>query len=65
MSENTVILHISDLHFSSQPEKQREKQYIIENLIETLSKLDYQWKPQIVCIHSIHLERKRRLPFRI
>lgn len=50
MSENTVILHISDLHFSSQPEKQREKQYIIEDLIETLSKLDEQWKPQIVCI---------------
>lgn len=50
MSTNQVILHLSDLHFSSEPSRQEEKEYIMDSLIRQLASLEPQWKPTIVCI---------------
>lgn len=50
MSNNQVILHMSDLHFSSDPCRQEEKEYIMESLLQQLESLEPQWKPTIVCV---------------
>lgn len=42
---DTVILHISDLHFSSNEKKKREKENIMNSLIDVLKQLETEWKP--------------------
>lgn len=48
---NTILItHMSDLHFSSNPSKQIEKNSIIDELIQELKSLKSEWQPTIVCI---------------
>lgn len=54
---NTIILHISDLHFSSNEEKKREKEKIMNSLIDVLQDLEEEWKPNIVCISGDIVDR--------
>ena len=45
---DTVILHISDLHFSSNEKKKREKENIMNSLIDVLKQLETEWKPNVI-----------------
>lgn len=47
---DTVILHISDLHFSSNEKKKREKENIMNSLIDVLKQLETEWKPNVICV---------------
>lgn len=54
---NTIILHISDLHFSSNEEKRREKDIIMNSLIDVLQQMEEEWKPNIVCVSGDIVDR--------
>ena len=45
---DTIILHMSDLHFSSNEEKKREKDVIMNSLVDALKDLEEEWKPNII-----------------
>ena len=53
----TVILHISDLHFSSNEKKKREKENIMNSLIDVLKQLETEWKPNIICVSGDIVDR--------
>ena len=46
----TIILHISDLHFSSREDIRREKEKIMNSLVDSLTQLEKDWKPNVVCV---------------
>ena len=46
----TIILHISDLHFSSREDIRREKEKIMNSLVASLTQLEKYWKPNVVCV---------------
>lgn len=51
--ETVVLLHLSDLHFGNDEgdqAKKDSKEVVLSSLVKALSKLDQNWKPQIVCI---------------
>lgn len=54
---NTIILHISDLHFSSNEEKKREKDKIMNSLIDVLQQMEEEWKPNVVCVSGDIVDR--------
>ena len=54
---DTVILHISDLHFSSNEKKKREKENIMNSLIDVLKQLETEWKPNIICVSGDIVDR--------
>lgn len=47
---DTVILHISDLHFSSNENIKKEKENIMNSFIDILEQLELEWKPNVICI---------------
>lgn len=54
---DTVILHISDLHFSSNEKKKREKENIMNSLIDVLKQLETEWKPNVICVSGDIVDR--------
>ena len=46
----TIILHISDLHFSSREDIRREKEEIMNSLVVSLTQLEKDWRPNVVCV---------------
>lgn len=54
---NTIILHISDLHFSSSEDKKREKDIIMTSLINVLQQMEEEWKPNVVCVSGDIVDR--------
>lgn len=58
---DTVILHISDLHFSSNEKKKREKENIMNSLIDVLKQLETEWKPNVICVSDATLENMHAL----
>ena len=48
----TVILHLSDLHFGweGSPKARDERAVVLNALLERLTNLDNEWKPNIICI---------------
>lgn len=51
-SKDNVILHLSDLHFGydEKEQKKADREIVLKELIDVLSKLRLDWKPTIVCI---------------
>lgn len=47
-----VILHLTDLHFGSDPDTsgQAERKIVLDSLIEEVACLHSEWKPSIVCV---------------
>lgn len=54
---DTIILHISDLHFSSNEEKKREKDVIMNSLVDALKNLEEEWRPNIICVSGDIVDR--------
>ena len=54
---DTIILHMSDLHFSSNEEKKREKDVIMNSLVDALKDLEEEWKPNIICVSGDIVDR--------
>lgn len=46
----TIILHISDLHFSSKEDIRRDKERVMDSLVASLCQLEKEWKPNVVCV---------------
>lgn len=44
---NTIILHISDLHFSSNPDEKKVKDHILDTLIKEIQSVENTWKPRL------------------
>lgn len=54
---DTIILHMSDLHFSSNEEKKREKDVIMNSLVDALKNLEEEWRPNIICVSGDIVDR--------
>lgn len=54
---DTVILHISDLHFSSNSKIKREKEKIMNSLLDVLIQLEPEWKPNVICVSGDIVDR--------
>lgn len=54
---DTIILHMSDLHFSSNEEKKREKDVIMNSLVDALKDLEEEWRPNVICVSGDIVDR--------
>lgn len=54
---DTIILHMSDLHFSSNEEKKREKDVIMNFLVDALKDLEEEWRPNVICVSGDIVDR--------
>jgi len=54
---DAVILHISDLHFSSNQKIKKEKEKIMSSLLDVLIQLEPEWKPNVICVSGDIVDR--------
>jgi predicted phosphodiesterase len=54
---DTIILHMSDLHFSSKEEDKNIKDSIMQSLLNELETVEASWKPILVCVSGDIVDR--------